>query len=69
MAALDSKITAYVTLKLQTNYRNEKRYMSSFQKGMDEGWMAWNYMVILRGLVHDIGIKPSFSFVMAAQLG
>jgi hypothetical protein len=40
MAAFDFKITAYVTVKLLTNYRNEKDYMSSFHKGMDEGWMA-----------------------------
>ena len=42
---------AYVIVKRLTNYRNEKSSVSSFQKGMDEGWMAWNNMVILRGLV------------------
>jgi hypothetical protein len=41
----------YVIVKRLTNYRNEKSRVSSFQKCMDEGWMAWNNMVILRGLV------------------
>ena len=55
MVAFDIKNMAYNAVKHSTKYRNKKNKTSSFQNGMDEGWMASNYMVILCGLVHDFG--------------
>ena len=59
MVAFDIKNTANNAVKHLTNYRNKKNKTSSFRNGKDEGWMASNYMVILCGLVHDIGTSDN----------